>query len=372
MLPHREYKKFRVSSDGELQGVGLLIASDPSSGRLVVLAPIRGSPADRAGIQPGDQVVKVDGASTEGWDGEEAAKYLRGQQGSSVWVEVARRKDSPFNNTPVRMEVPGVPGARLEPEQLEFKRFRLRRERVELSPVFATAVHYDDHAFGYVRLVNFSQHAAEEMQRAVAQLQRDGAEAFILDLRNNPGGLVRSSLEIAGLWMDPSQHPTIFRVEDRDDDPQLGPQRVVLNGDPGAQSDAPLVVLVNKQSASASEILAGALRDNGRARIIGDHTFGKGKIQSVFELEDGSAVFVTVAKYRTPAGAEIDQIGVVPDGACSLNSPGGPSSVPGVPIGPGADERVLEELATDDCLLTAEAYLEKTTEALAKNNIPRA
>lgn len=150
-VPASEYQEFRVTSDGELKGgVGLLIASDPSSGRLVVLAPIKGSPADRAGIQPGDEVLMVDGTSTKGWDGEDAARSLRGQQGSSVWVRVGRRRPAD--------EVPGVPAA-LHPLKLpvEYKQYRLRRERVELSPVFATALNFDEHIFGYVRLVNFRQ-----------------------------------------------------------------------------------------------------------------------------------------------------------------------------------------------------------------------
>ena len=215
-VPPKDYQQFRVSSDGELKGgVGLLIAQDPASGRLVVLAPIKGSPADRAGIKPGDEVLAVDGASTAGMDGEAAAAVLRGEQGSSVMVEVARRQDdgaassssSSLKSTPpppaivndafLMEPIPGVPGRPVSGSEtdgavmgsatMELKRFRLQRETVELSPVFGTALHYDDHNFGYVRLVNFSQHAAVDMAKTIAQLKKDGAEAFILDLRNNPG-----------------------------------------------------------------------------------------------------------------------------------------------------------------------------------------
>ena len=361
----KDYADFRVSSDGELKGgVGLLIAQDPASGRLLVLAPIQGSPADRAGIKPGDVVLAVDGASTQGWDGDAAAAVLRGEQGSSVMVEVGRRKASSGSVGPMEA-IPGVPGPRPAADAdvgVELKRFRLQRERVELSPVFATAMHYDDHNFGYVRLVNFSQHAATDMQKAIRQLKKDGAEAFILDLRNNPGGLVRASLDVASLWLDAAAHPTVFSVQDRaeaEDASMARIQNVVLNGGHAA-TDLPLVVLVNRQSASASEILAGALRDNHRAEVIGDRTYGKGKIQSVFELGDGSAMFVTVAKYRTPAGTDIDKVGVIPDRACAAFKPGsaGPASVPGIPVGPGADRQVIEELETDDCVLTAEALLD--------------
>jgi C-terminal processing protease CtpA/Prc len=394
----KDYADFRVSSDGELKGgVGLLIAQDPASGRLLVLAPIQGSPADRAGIKPGDEVLKVNGTSTEGMDSEKAASVLRGEQGSSVMVEVARRKEStsnsavimPISSPPARIEtpsgtieaIPGVPGpypADTKGVKIEHKQFRLRRERVELSPVFATAMHYDDHNFGYVRLVNFSQHAAHDMEKAIEQLKKDGAEAFILDLRNNPGGLVTASLDVASLWLNAETHPTIFSIQDRgaEEEKEIDGggaiaaaaaagalpsaarvQEIVLSGGEAA-TDLPMVVLVNRQSASASEILAGALRDNHRAEVIGDRTFGKGKIQSVFELGDGSAVFVTIAKYRTPAGTDIDKVGVVPDRACTSVFRGGPKSVPGIPVGPGADKQVVDELETDACVLTAESVLD--------------
>ncbi len=194
-----------MSSDGEVQGVGLLIASDPTSGRLVVLAPIKGSPADRAGIQPGDEVLSVDGTSTVGWDGERAAHHLRGNEGSAVWVRVAHREQLG--------PVPGVAGRQFRPPKVEVKQYKLRREKVEFSPVFATAMHYDDHAYGYIRLTTFSQKAASDTAKAIAQLKKDGAEGFILDLRNNPGGLVNASLDIANLWLDGDQHPTIFQIE---------------------------------------------------------------------------------------------------------------------------------------------------------------
>ncbi|GAB4819205.1 hypothetical protein N2152v2_006251 [Parachlorella kessleri] len=360
----REYQDFRVGSDGELQGVGLLIAADPSSGRLVVLAPIKGSPAERAGIQPGDTVVSVNGDSTEGWDNDNLAKHLRGTEGSAVWVEVARQRGE-------GEQIPGVAGIRYTQQDLNVDRkiFRLLRTKLEFSPVFAAPIQFDGHTFGYLRLVNFSMKAPAEMEKAVAQLKRDGAEAFILDLRNNPGGLVRASMDIAGLWMDGNQHPTIFNIEDREGTHSTI-ARVVL--DSGlALTDQPLVVLVNKQSASASEILAAALHDNHRAVVLGEPTFGKGKIQSVFELSDGSALFVTVAKYMTPAGSEIDKIGVLPDKACSPQ-PNGPAAVPGIPVGPGASERVLEELGVDDCVLSAQSLLEHQVDDYWKSSGGRA
>lgn len=356
-VPASEYQEFRMTSDGEIKGgVGLLIASDPLSGNLVVLAPIKGSPAERAGIHPGDQVISVNGTDTSGLDGEEAARILRGEQGSSVEVEIARVSNQ---------LVPGqVNSGMTEDSRVEKKRFRMRRERVNLSPIFATAMHYDDHTYGYVRLVSFSQKAANEMKKAVSQLKKEGAEAFILDLRNNPGGLVTSSLDIANVWLDgKTKHPVIFSISGRPDPSQEATvQNVALSGGI-ASTELPLVVLVNKQSASASEILAGALHDNGRALVVGESTFGKGKIQSVFELNDGSALFVTVANYKTPNGTVIDKKGISPDFACSL-APNNMDSrtIPDIPIAPGligADSTILEELETDSCIKSAEILLGK-------------
>lgn len=365
-IPPKEYNDFRVSSDGEIQGVGLLIASDPASGKLMVLAPIKGGPAEKAGIQPGDEVLAVDGQDTQGWDSDLAAAHLRGKRGSSVLVEVGRRREDMLVGAG-RVEIPGRAGLQLLEPELERKRYRIRRDLLELSPVFATTVRdaEDQHTFGYLRLVTFSQHAAEDMRKAVNQLRKDGAEGFILDLRNNPGGLVKSALEVAGVWLDPRSQPTIFSVLDRRGGDAI--EEVKLDGDIPAISTAPLVVLVNHNSASASEILAGALRDNHRAEVVGEATFGKGKIQSVFELGDGSALFVTVAKYKTPAGEEIDKIGVKPNRGCSLGQPGGGQvTIPGIPVGPGADDLVLQELSNDDCVLTAENVLEEESDSMWK------
>ncbi|KAI3437893.1 hypothetical protein D9Q98_000338 [Chlorella vulgaris] len=356
-LPSRQYQDFRIGNDGQLQGVGMLIASDPQSGRMLVLAPIKGSPADQAGIQPGDELLNVDGTSISGLDSDGVAAKLRGQEGSSVWIKVARRHS----------DIPGVAGLPPGEAPVEYKQFRVRRAQVELNPVFATTMSLDDHTYGYVRLVSFSQHAPEDMQRAISQLKRDGVEGFILDLRNNPGGLVNAAMDIAGLWMDGPV--PVFNIEDG-----ATLQSVGLEPSMQAATDLPLVVLVNKNSASASEILAGALHDNQRADVLGESTYGKGKIQSVFELADGSALFVTVAKYKTPAGSEIDQVGVQPDLACARLGGGEGARMfsSGIPVGPGASEMVLEELTTDDCVLTAEVLLERRMEQLQVASLHRA
>ncbi|KAJ9519435.1 hypothetical protein QJQ45_023077 [Haematococcus lacustris] len=385
----QEYAQFRVSADGELQGIGLLIANElTSSGHLRVLAPIKGGPADRAGIKPGDEVISINGEDTAGWSGDHAANILRGRGGTEVRVKLARRTEG----------IPGVP-ARPEPalKPVQFKEVAMKRESVAISPVFSTTL--PDVAggpgVGYVRLSQFSGNAAADMRNAVAALERKGTERYILDLRSNPGGLVQAGVDVAALWLDGLQ--TVFNVWSREG----GLQRQTTERPLPALTHDPLVVLVDGMSASASEIVSGALHDNGRALLMGDSsTYGKGRIQSVFELQDGSALFVTVAKYQTPAGTDIDHKGIRPDLSCtpSLTAPslaslppgsspsarlqanvyqgappardsawaasgprqrlGSNNFLPGIPLDPSTEALLVQALKEDSCVLAAEQYLD--------------
>ena len=278
-MPSDRYQEFLNDSiNSEVQGVGLLIASDPVSGKHVVLNPISGGPAARAGIQKGDEIVRVNGTALE--SSADVGKALRGKQGSSVELEIAR-------------QIPGEVNDRLsEEDRILRKKFRLKRQRVSMSPVFATAIHTnDDRTVGYIRALQFSKALAHDIEVAIRQLTKDGSEGIILDLRNNPGGLVTSALDVAALFLNADEHPTIFSVYGRATGGHHDPEAVKLEGNARALSKAPMAVLVNGQSASASEILAGALKDNARAEVIGDsRTFGKARIQSVYELGDGSGL----------------------------------------------------------------------------------
>jgi C-terminal peptidase prc len=382
IIPPQEFRDFRIGSDGELHGVGLMIAQDPDSRRLMVLASLEGSPAARAGIQPGDEVISIDGLATEGFNGDRAAALLRGSVGTNVTVRFARRT----------VQVPGVAGRPELPPKVQLVKVNLRRERLEVNPVFSTAFAHPGPrgrptTTGYIRLVNFNSHAAEDVQRAIRSLKAQGASSFILDLRQNPGGLVRAGVDVARLFLDAPA--PVFNVSGRTPaalpasalpdsltataapPPKRIMQKVVLASS-RAVTKQPLALLVDGQSASASEILAGALRDNGhRAVLIGDQkTYGKGKIQNVFELADGSALFVTVARYKTPALVDIDKVGIEPDLRChAVDAPpaldrdgrlqvAGRELPPGLPMGLAMQLRTANSLQDDACVLTAERYLD--------------
>ncbi|MEA5569808.1 carboxyl-terminal processing protease CtpA [Calothrix sp. UHCC 0171] len=280
-LDPEQYRSLQVNTSGELTGVGLQIALNGESGKLEVVAPIAGSPADKAGIQPRDRIIQIEGTLTEKLTLDEAAAKMRGPIGSIVTLVVERDGET----TP--------------------RQFQLKRDRIELNPVIAELrPATQGKSVGYLRLTQFNANAPLELARAIANLEKKGANAYILDLRNNPGGLLQAGIEIARLWLDSGTIVyTVNRQGIQGSFEALG----------SALTNDPLVILVNKGTASASEILAGALQDNGRANLVGETTFGKGLIQSLFELSDGSGLAVTIAKYETPHHRDINKLGIQPD-----------------------------------------------------------
>lgn len=280
LLKPIQYRSLQVNTSGELTGVGLQIALDPETKELEVIAPIAGSPAQKAGIRPRDRIVKINGVPTSELTLDEAAARMRGPAGTQVTLTIQRDKED-------STEIPVV------------------RARIELNPVYAALdSKTSDVPIGYIRLTQFSANAPTEIAHAITRLETQGAQGYILDLRNNPGGLLQAGIEIARLWLNEG---TIVYTVNR--------QGVVgsFEATESALTHAPLVVLVNQGTASASEILAGALQDNGRAFIVGEKTFGKALIQSLFDLSDGSGLAVTVAKYETPKHRDIHKVGITPD-----------------------------------------------------------
>ncbi|WYM03203.1 MAG: carboxyl-terminal processing protease CtpA [Gloeotrichia echinulata CP02] len=279
-LDPEQYRSLQVNTSGELTGVGLQITLNSQTGKLEVIAPLAGSPGDKAGIKPGDRILKIEGVSTENLTLDEAAAKMRGRIGSSVTLLIERDNEEETEITIVR-------------------------DRITLNPVVAELrSSAQGTPIGYLRLNQFNANASTELAHAITSLEKKGAAAYILDLRNNPGGLLQAGIEIARLWLDSG---TIVYTVNRQ-----GIQGSFEAFGPALTKD-PLVILVNQGSASASEILAGALQDNGRAQLLGETTFGKGLIQSLFELSDGSGLAVTIAKYETPKHRDINKLGIKPD-----------------------------------------------------------
>ena len=280
LLRPEEYRSLQVNTSGELTGIGVQINLEPKTLQLQVISPIAGSPAERAGIRSGDRILEIDGISTQTLSLDEAAMKMRGEIGSRVQLTLERDGDP-------------------ETETVE-----IIRDRIALNPVTAYLDTTGTTPIGYLRLAQFNAHATAELAHAIADLEEQGATGYILDLRNNPGGLLQAGVGVARLWLDNA--PIVYTVN----------RRGMLGGfeaDGNAMTHAPLVVLVNQGSASASEILAGALQDNHRAQLLGEQTFGKGLIQSLFELPDDSGLAVTVAKYETPSHHDINKLGITPD-----------------------------------------------------------
>jgi carboxyl-terminal processing protease len=279
LLRPEQYRSLKVNTAGELSGVGLQIGVKADSKSIEVIAPIAGSPAAQAGILPHDTIVEIDAVPTSELTLDTAAVRMRGVTGTNVSLIIQTADNAP-------------------------REVILIRQKIELNPVTAELHTENGHKIGYLRLAQFSAKAAEELGENITKLNKQGATGYVLDLRNNPGGLVSAGVEIARQWLN--QGTIVYTVDRRGAIDSIDSTGTAL-------TDAPLVVLVNEGTASASEILAGALQDNGRAKLIGAKTFGKGLIQSLFDLPNGSGLAVTVAKYETPNHHDIHKLGITPD-----------------------------------------------------------
>ncbi|MDA7677404.1 S41 family peptidase [bacterium] len=284
-LDPKQFKEMRIDTSGELMGVGIQLSLDKETKELVVVSPIEGTPASRAGVQSKDVIVSIDGKSTERMNTEDAVKLIRGPEGSAVILGL-RRGD----------ELIDVP---------------LTRARIEINAVsYKLNTTRDQHKVGYIRLKQFNANAAKEMREAAKALEAQDVDGYVLDLRGNPGGLLEASIDIARQWLNEG---IIVSTRTREG------IRDVRRATGSAITDKPLVVLIDQGSASASEILSGSLQDNGRAQLVGQKTFGKGLVQAVRGLSDGSGLTVTIAKYLTPKGTDIHKNGIEPDIKSEMN-----------------------------------------------------
>ena len=279
LLRPDDYAVMKASNQGSLSGVGLQLAHGNTDGRIVVIASLEGSPAADAGVVSGTAVLAVNGEATDDLGLEATAARLRGDAGTQVVLT---------------LEAPD--GTRDE--------LTLERRSVDLRPVRTRRLRRDDHTLGYLRITQFSEGVPEQVQEAIAELSDKGIEGLVLDLRNNSGGLVSAGLAVADAFL--SNEPI---VETRNRDGIADPIQASAN----TLYAGPMVTLVNGGTASASEILAGALQDNDRSQLLGSRTFGKGLIQTLTNLSDGSGLAVTVAGYLTPSGRDIQGQGIEPD-----------------------------------------------------------
>lgn len=280
-----QYSELTDQTSGEVSGVGLRLRRDRAAGTVVVADVLPGSPAAAGGIRVGDRIVIIDGRSTDFLSAEGASQLLRGDADTQVTLSIERG----------------------EAEEI----LVLTRARVEVQTVNSRLETQDGISVGYIRLDEFSAHAAEQMQTAIAELTTQGAEAFVLDLRDNPGGLLQASIDISRMWL--RRGPIVRTVDRSGDTEQISANRTHL-------TELPMAILVNGESASSSEIVTGALGDNDRAIVVGSTTFGKALVQSLHGLSDGSGIAVTVAHYYTPNGTDISKRGITPDIQVELSS----------------------------------------------------
>jgi carboxyl-terminal processing protease len=295
-----EWGQFRKQIEGSFTGIGVSVTMDPQTRRLKILAPLPGSPAYAAGVLPGDTILEIDGKTTEGMTHDKAVEALQGRPGTSVTLLVMHPKAE-------------------KPETLT-----LNRAIIELPSVLGEVRKDDDtwdfmidkdRKIGYVRISNFIQSTPADVKKAVETLVADGMKALVLDLRDDPGGLLSAAVEVSDLFLESGKIVTTKGRNQRDKTYEAEKE--------GTYGDFPMAVLVNQHSASASEIVSAALQDHKRAVVVGQRSFGKGSVQNILPLDNGQSILkLTVATYWRPSGKNIhrfqdakddDEWGVKPD-----------------------------------------------------------
>ena len=270
------YKELKVDTLGHFGGVGIEITLH--KGILTVVTPIEDTPAERAGIKAGDRIVKINGVSTKGMNLADAVRRMRGGKNSKLTLSLWREGGKTFDVT-------------------------LKREEIKIKSVRSEAL---PQGIGYVRLISFQENTTDELEKALQALKASGdLKGLIIDLRNNPGGLLEQAIDVSNLFL---KQGTIVSTRGR-----KGPIELRTANGEAPYSEVPILVLLNKGSASASEIVAGALQDNKRAKVLGTPSFGKGSVQTVIDLGEDTGVKLTIARYFTPSGKSIDGTGIAPD-----------------------------------------------------------
>ena len=284
-LDPKEFNQMRIDTSGELTGIGIQIVKDEENDNLMIVAPIEGSPASKAGIRAKDNIISIDNISTKGMDIEQAVRLIRGKAGTIVKLGISRNGNKIYKS--------------------------LLRQKIEIKSVKSKINNTKDGLLiGYLRIKQFNANASKEIKGTLIDFENKKISGYILDLRGNPGGLLDSSIEISRHFIDKG---IIVSTVSKNG------LKEIKQANGSAITKKPLVVLVNEASASASEIVSGAIRDNQRGKLVGKKTFGKGLVQSMRTLIDGSGLTVTVAKYLTPNGTDINKTGIIPDIEVNMN-----------------------------------------------------
>lgn len=285
-LEQEEYKEMKIETEGEFGGLGIEITIKDRY--LTIVTPLEDTPAYNAGLKSGDRIIKIDGESTENITLNDAVKKLRGEPGTKITLTILR------------------------PDKKEFMEFTVERSQIKIESIKDAQIIADD--ICYIRITQFQENTSDDFEDGLKKLLPQVKEGIVLDLRNNPGGLLQDAVDAASLFIEAPR--LIVSTKGR-----LTDQNQEFNSNnKSAIKDMPLVILINKGSASGAEIVAGAVKDWHRGILIGTNTFGKGSVQSVLPLRDGSALKLTTATYFTPQGTNINEIGIKPDIEIALTS----------------------------------------------------
>lgn len=281
-ISKEDMNDYMQETTGNFVGIGIYMVKDTNTNKVMVLSPIKGSPAEKAGILPGDLIISVDGVQYSADEMSVAATKIKGEEGSKVKVEILRGTET--------------------------LNFELIRENIKVNPVEGKILQNN---IGYIKFSSFDENTSEEFKEKYQELEKQGIKSLIIDLRNNGGGIVSEALKIADYILDKDK--VILYEVDKNQNEKIEKTKTdpIIN--------MPIVVLTNKNTASSSEILAGALKDYGKAKIVGTKTYGKGVIQQVMTLQDGSGLKITAEEYLTPNRTKINKVGIEPDEEVQLS-----------------------------------------------------
>lgn len=276
-----DMQEYIADTTGNFVGIGIYMVQDTNTNRILVLSPIKGGPAEKAGIQPGDYILEVDGVEYKGDQMSVAAAKIKGESNTKVKIKVLR------NN--------------------ETKEYELTRENIKLNPVEGKVL---ENNIGYIEFSSFDEGTADEFKTKYEELQKQGIKSLVIDLRNNGGGIVSEALKIADYILN-KDDVILYEVDKNN-------KETVEKSENNPIINMPIVVLTNGNTASSSEILAGALKDHGKAKIVGEKTYGKGVIQQLLTMPDGSGLKITSEEYLTPNKTKLNKVGIEPDEKVSL------------------------------------------------------